>query len=239
MSPPPRAAASTPPAAPRGVSLVKRTDQPPNRIAMTRYSQVFRQDGLMDVRLLSLIQITILGLAVLTVIFTANFSSVHYRLFPTTSQGKLVAVLPVNLPIPKETVVTWANTAALKVMSFGFHDFDIRTEKIRGLFTEDGWTSFQRSLRVPFNNHPNLLSTINNDRLTLSSTPFNAPVLYDQGLVSGVYHYRMRLSLNLMIRSQKYGGKEAISIDVDLERVPAEINSDGIAIANWQFARGQ
>jgi len=228
------------PAAGRGVSLAKRTDAGVGGrgIPIARYSQSFRQDGVWDTRLVTLISLTMVGLAILALILTAEFSSVRQRLFPSTSDGKLVSLLPVRMPMPKEEVVTWANTAAMQIMTFGFHDWPTRQEKIRPYFTETGWSSFLRALRTPSGGRPNFISLLEDDRLIVWSRPLSAPVILDQRLVSGVYQYRVRLYLQINVRSRSIANNVFLTyVDLDIARTGLDVNSDGIAISTWQFLR--
>jgi len=224
----------------RPVSLVKRTDAGASGrgIPITRYSQSFRQDSMWDTRMLTLITLTLVGLMVLTLVFTAEFSSLRQRLFPSTTDGKLVSLLPVRVAMPKEEVVTWANTAAMQIMTFGFHDWNNRQTKIRSYFTETGWNSFLRALKTPSGGRPNILNLLADDRLVVWSRPISAPVILDQRLVSGVYQYRVRLNLDIKLRSRSMNTGFTTLVDVELIRTGMEVNSDGIAISTWQFIKG-
>lgn len=219
------------------VSLTKRTDRQSGRgSGGSRLSNAYLQDSARLVVFLKLQQyITIVLLCVLIGLL-ANFSSTSYRVFATTTEGKLTAPPPVDQEINDNLLAMWVIDATTAATTMGFHDYDLRLQEVRPYFTDRGWESYTRFLRTKGDQEASLWSLFETDRLLIFSSPRTPPQIIQKGLVGGVITYQIRQGINL---TEVIGSRNDTNhpvLEIAVERVRPEISASGLAISQWRLA---
>jgi hypothetical protein len=227
--------APTRPAASTGVNLTKRTDRSVQaKMGMARLSNGFLQDGAKIAALLRYTQLLFILGSIVLFAQLVIFTKVETRIFPTTVDGKLTTLPAPNRDIGSNTVLLWLMDALTQINTMGFHDYQMRLEEIRPYFTDRGWESFSRYLRGPQVNLPSIRSMLENDRLTLLPKFRRPPEIIRKGIVGGVFTYDVRARMLLLRDAVGAKADANLILDVNIERVPGEVNSSGIAIARWR-----
>lgn len=225
----------------RGVSLVKRTDRAQQRPGMTsRLSNTYLQDSAKLAGLLKMSQIALVaGLLILAALLT-NFSSTHYRIFGTTTDGKLTALPPLDRDLGENTVELWLMNAIQQIQTMGFHDYQLRLQEIRPYFTDAGWESFNRYQRMPYGSIPSLRNMLENDYLVMWPRINKPPQVQRKEVIGGIFTYDMRVEMTLNLNSSASVANQLVDrVDITVERVPPEINPAGIAISRWRANRNR
>jgi hypothetical protein len=221
------------------VTLVKRSDRATQaKMAITRLSNAYMQDGAKMASYLRYAQILFIVGSIVALLQLVNFNRVETRIFPTTVDGKLTTLPPPNRDIGNNTVLLWVMDALTLINTMGFHDFTLRMEEIRPLFTDRGWESFNRYMRGPQLNMPSIRSMLENDRLVLTPKFRRPPEVIRKGTVGGILTYDVRARVTITRDGINNIQDSAIYIiDINIERVPSEISSSGLAIARWRVTR--
>lgn len=220
----------------KGVSLVKRTDKAAVKsIRISKLNNAYLQDGSRNLGYLKILSIIcVIGLVVLVALLT-NFSTSKTRIFPTTSDGKLIVPPPIEEAVDENIVTLWITGVMTQAMTMGFHDYQIRLKEIRPYFTDRGWESFMRYMKTSFSGRPSLISRLDNDRLIFYGTPSQTPQILQSGLSSGVYTYTLRFGANFQESSTAGNGSSRPVFDLSIIRVSSDINPAGLAIDQWRF----
>lgn len=221
---------------PKGVSLVKRTDRTVARgVRNSRLSNAYLQDGAKTLSLLRILNtVAVAGLIILVGLLT-HFSSSATRILPTTSDDKLITPPPVDEPVDENIVGLWLVDVMTQATTMGFHDYQMRFKEIRPFFTDRGWESFMRYMKTSYGGKPSIISRLDNDRLVIYGTPVQAPQILQRGLVNGVYTYIVRYIAQVQEASIVNTASPRYTIDISIERVKADVNPTGLAIAQWRI----
>lgn len=228
------------PSANRKVSLAKRSDNTGSRGPLVgRIGAAFQQDSAKNALILKYMQYVILGGMLVIVGLLANFSTTSYRLFATTSEGKLTMPPPIDQEIGDNIVSLWLVEAMTRTMTLGFHDYQLRLLEIRPLFNDRGWESFTRFQRSPYASNTAIRVALENNYLMMKCRPRAPPQILEKSLVGGVFTYKMqvRMAITRFIE----GGSESQTFETFellVERVKPEVNPAGIAIAQWRYTGG-
>lgn len=155
--------------------------------------------------------------------------------FATSSDGKITKLQPLNQPvISSRVLLQWANRAAVQAYSYNFSSYRKDLQDLQDRFTPDGWRNFERALRSS-----RLLETVVAKKLVLSAVATGAPVILDQGVVSGYYMWKVNMPLLVNFESVSELSQRPYVITMLISRVSPISYPDGIAITSFVAAEGQ
>ncbi len=222
------------------VSLVKKTDLSSNSLQRNtaRFITFFRQDGLFFLRLIPLINILSGVSVVALVVLLLSFSSAGIRVFPTTSYGSLVSAPPVEVDVGDNVVSLWVVTAVYKILTMGFHDYQMRIDNSRVFFSDAGWSSYMSYLNLSTGRSTSTIAFLQEDYATILPTLAAPPYILQKGLVGGVYTYTVRARVDLAIGGgiQETGTRSQV-IDLTIERTVDPASIGGLIISKWRADR--
>lgn len=226
----------------RPVSLVKRSDRNTGTKGplAAKLGTAYQQDTAGLARLLTWLQYVILAGFIVLIVLLANFSSATYRLFATTSEGKLNIPPPIDQEIGDNVVSLWVVDAMTRALTMGFHDYQLRLLEIRPFFNDRGWESFTRFQRAPYGPHISIRAALENEYMLMKARPRSTPQILEKSLVQGVFTYRVQINMAIN-RYQETVNDNSFNETYELliERVRPEVNPSGIAIAQWRFLSSQ
>lgn len=128
--------------------------------------------------------------------------------FATTSDGRLIPVVPLVEPNMSDTAVTnWVSNNLPQVYALDFVHYRSQLQSMQGIFTQYGWQQFIQA-SGPF------LSNIVNNQLVTSATLTNVPIVVQKGIINGVYSWQVQVPL--LISSQKAGTQTTQNVIVRL-----------------------
>ncbi len=189
----------------------------------------FYKDGyamLMRVALLEAVAIAGLVVALIAVIMVTDPQD---RFFATTEDGKIINLVPLNVPNQSDdAVLTWAANAAVQTMTFGFHDYRQRLQESSTNFTPRGWQSFLEAI-----NRSGTLESVESYRQILTAVPQRAPVMLDKREVAGVYRWVVQFPLLVTTQSGNRTSNSRSILTLVIERVPTIDKPIGLGIEQW------
>lgn len=194
---------------------------------LTRNS--FYRDGYRLLLRISLVQGVVIVLLVATILTMVLSIDVKYVYFATTSDGRIINIVPLNEPYrTRAAVIAWAAGRAQEVMRFGYNDFRQRLQNSSSYFTTTGWESFTKALK-----EARILEAVEARKLTVSMQIDAAPEVKNAFEKDGVYTWYLHVPIEI-----KFDGNEPmqpIKADLILQivRVSTLQNPEGISIEQW------
>jgi intracellular multiplication protein IcmL len=190
---------------------------------------LFYRDGYRN-----LIKIAILeGMAIVALLIalaiTISVSRPQDRFFATTSDGRLIRMVPLDEPNMNDAaVISWAARAGSDVMTFGFHDYQKRLQDSSAYFTRRGWQNFTEAL-----DRSRVIEGIQQSQRIVTAAPKSAPTIEQQGLVDGVYRWVVDLPLIVTYQSGTNTQSDTINVQLVIVRVSTLDSSSGVGIQQW------
>lgn len=189
----------------------------------------FYRDGYRNLTRLVLIQgLAIIGL-IIGLVVTVSISQPQDRFFATTSDGRLVRMIPLGQPnLNDAAIVSWSARAASEIMTFGFHDYQRRLQESSTYFTRRGWQSFTEAL-----DRARIIEAVEKNQQIVTSAPQQAPVIIQQGLVNGIYRWIVELPLIVTYQSGGAQQSNVVRVRLIIVRVSTLDSPSGIGIQQW------
>lgn len=152
---------------------------------------------------------------------------VQFRYFTTDSQGGIREIVALSRPVQGvEEVLNWTTQVVTKSYSMNFANYAQQLDDLKPNFTDSGWLGYQQALtRAGF-----VDSMLNNQYVT-TAVPQKAPVVVAQGLVNGVYGWRLQVPLIVTFQSASSQSSQTINVEVTVVRRPEIENPKGLGIA--------
>lgn len=152
--------------------------------------------------------------------------------FATNAEGRIIPLSPLSSPVvtPAE-LLQWATEAVVDTYSYSFVNYRKELQSAAQHFTPEGWNQFQTSLQASRN-----LDTVLAKKMVVSAVPTGAPVITDQGLLSGRYAWRIRIPLLVTYQSSQEQIQQPVNANILVVRVSNLDTPKGIAIAQFYAA---
>lgn len=189
----------------------------------------FYRDGYRFLLRISLIQIVVIIMLILSVI--GLFMTVKTRpiYFATTSDGRIINIVPLSEPFLTPAQLTdWAATTARSVMQFGYHDYRDRLQQIATNFTPTGWDSFNRALK-----DAKFLDAIEARRLVVTMEVKAAPEIQSASSRNGVYTWYVRFPVKIKFDGDQPPQPIETMLRLQIVRVSTLQNPSGVSIEQW------
>jgi hypothetical protein len=129
-----------------------------------------------------------------------------------------------------KALLAYATDAVTSVMTFDNLNFQSRFLEAAPHFTKSGWNSFSAQLK-----NSGVFDTVAKKHYALTAEAASPAVIKAQGAHDGVYHWTVDLQLNLHYKSMEDEEHDAAQkVHINLERVPASDNPQGVQIDEWE-----
>lgn len=178
-------------------------------------------------RVISALLISIVVIAVLVsalVYIVTHPPSPQY--FATTIQGRITPLVPLDEPnLPPSAVLQWANQAAIAAYTYNFVNYRAELQAASEFFTPDGWSSFLTALQ-----NSNNLNTVISKKLVVSAVATGAPIVLDQGVIDGVYTWKIQMPLLVSYQSASQLAQQQIVVTLIVKRISTLNSARGIGI---------
>ncbi len=189
----------------------------------------FYRDGYRRMQKIVLIEavaiLALIGVLAVTITVTRGKD----RFFATTSDGRLLQMVPLDQPnLPTAKLTSWAAAAASEIMTFGFNDYRKRLQESSRFFTRSGWQTFNDALT-----RSNLLQLVTANQQVLTAAPRAAPVVSQEGVVRGVYRWYVQMPLNVTYTVNTKEDNKPQLVTMAIVRVSTLETADGVAIDQW------
>ena len=111
--------------------------------------------------------------------------------FPVAEQWRVQQPVPLDQPyIPTPELLQWTNDAVQKLFVFDFTNYNEQLAALKQYFTADGWKIYLNQL----NNYANY-NNVQKDRLFVSMELRGAPIILNQGLLSGKWGWWVEIPI--------------------------------------------
>lgn len=140
----------------------------------------------------------------------------------------------IQRPVPLEdayldtpALLQWVSNTLYKVFIFDFINYNDQLKQAQHYFTDNGWGVFL--------NHLNTYANYNNVqtyKLFVNSSPSGAPIMINQGLLTGRYAWLVQMPLTISYAGYNPPAEQSLTLQVLVTRVPTVNNLDGVGIDN-------
>jgi intracellular multiplication protein IcmL len=190
---------------------------------------IFYRDGYRNLVKLAIVQALVILVLIISLAITIAVSRPQDRFFATTSDGRLIRMIPLaESNMTDAAIISWAARAASDVMTFGFHDHQKRLQETAIYFTRRGWQSFSLAL-----NQARILDSVEANQQVVTAAPQRAPVIVQQGLVAGIYRWIVEVPLVVTYQSGTAQQSSTLNINMVIVRVSTLDNPAGVGIQQW------
>jgi intracellular multiplication protein IcmL len=169
-------------------------------------------------------------LLILSMVVLINVHQPQDKFFATTSDGRVVPMVPMSQPnLSKPALLSWATQAATEVMTFGFNDYRRRLQEASRHFTREGWLSFTEALK-----NADIIEAVQVNRQAITAAPRSAPVLISEGVRNdGRFQWEVSIPMNI---TTSFGGQsknDFWNVKLTIVRVPVLESPNGVGIQQW------
>jgi len=189
----------------------------------------FYRDGYRLLLRISMIQGFVI--AVLVVCIAGLALTVHTKqiYFATTSDGRVISVVPLNEPYRTQAeVITWAARTAQKIMRFDYKDYKERLQDASGNFTPSGWDTFSKALK-----ESNIIDAVTARKLVVSLDIGAAPEIENETIVNGVYTWSLKFPITIKFDGNEPPQPITTQLLMQVVRVSTLQDPVGISIERW------
>lgn len=190
---------------------------------------VFYRDGYRLLLRISVIQGVILVLLVAALVAMLMSMDTRYIYFATTSDGRIIQVVPLSDAFrSRAEVISWSAAAVQKTMSFSYNDYRQRLQESSNNFTVSGWDSFSRALK-----EARILEAVDARKLLVSMKIEAAPEIKSAFVRDGVYTWYLQFPITIQFEGNDPPAPISAMLLLQVVRVSTLQNPDGISIEQW------
>lgn len=155
--------------------------------------------------------------------------------FATTSDGKLIKLIPLNQPnLKSNALLQWATEAGTAAYTFNFVNYRKALQDVRQYFTKRGYENFLKALTDSRN-----LEAVKSKKLVVSAVPTGAPVILKEGATSnGRYAWQVQFPMLLTYQSASDSIRQNIIVTMLITRIPTLESEKGVGIASFVVREG-
>lgn len=183
----------------------------------------------------ALLALILINFVLIGVVFYQISDRPSPQYFATSTDGKITPIYPLSEPMMAPTeLLQWASRAAVAAYTYNFVDYREALQRVQNNFTPDGWTYFEDALKSSRN-----LESVVAKKLVVSAVATAAPVILDQGVVSGRYAWKVQMPILITYQSANEQTQQPVIVTMVVSRVPTVNMPRGIAIASFVSATGR
>lgn len=161
-----------------------------------------------------------------------HFTKPPPLVFAVANDWRIQSEVPLGQPYLSITdLLQWAGNTIPIVFNYDFIDYNEQLKNNIKYFTANGWKVFLNYLNS-YVNYTNVQSY----RLFVTAIPKGAPVLLNQGLLSGRYGWWIQMPIEIKFAGFKPGPNRLVTFQVLIVRVSTLNNLSGVAIENMIIA---
>lgn len=133
--------------------------------------------------------------------------------FATTATGQLIPLYPTSMPVVSDsTVINWVSNNVPKIYQLDFINYRSELNQLQGFFTSDGWQQFVKA-------YSSQLSNVVNQKIVMTATPSDVPVITGRGVFGGVYEWQVQMPLILNLQQGNTETTQKVLVTMVVDRV--------------------
>ncbi len=189
----------------------------------------FYRDGYRLLMRISIVQGMVIVAMVLAIIVMIMTMETRYVYFATTSDGRIINIVPMNEPYRSSAdVIAWAAGAAQNIMRFDYRDYRQRLQQSAANFTPYGWETFTRAIK-----DARILEAVEARKLVVSLEIEGAPEIKKNFIHNGVYTWNLEMPVTIKFDGNEPPASSHGVLILQIVRVSTLQNPDGISIEQW------
>jgi len=198
-------------------------------VATVLSRNAFYRDGYRLLLRISIIQGIVLVLLVASIVAMLLSMETRYVYFATTSDGRVINIVPLSEPYrSRADVIAWAAGAAKDVMTFGYNDYRQRLQQAAGNFTPTGWESFTKALK-----EARIIEAVEARKLVVNLEILAAPEIKSAFVRDGVYTWYLQFPITIKFDGNEPPAPINASLILQIVRVSTLQSPEGISIEQW------
>jgi intracellular multiplication protein IcmL len=191
----------------------------------------FYRDGYKRVILALLLSVLLNAVLIATFTFVVTHPPAP-QYFATTINGRITPLIPLDQPnMPPSTLLQWSNSAAIAAYTYNFVNYRQELQAASEFFTPDGWTEFTNALKASNN-----LNAVIDKKLVVSAVATGAPVILDQGIIDGIYTWRVQMPMLVTYQSASQTARQNVLVTMVIQRISTLNSARGIGISSFVAA---
>lgn len=149
------------------------------------------------------------------------------KIIRTDSEGRIAEIQALDNPIQSnQEVLQWTAKALTNAYTLSFANYPQQLNDLKAYFTSTGWTSFNDAL-----SRAGFLENLNSGKFVTTAVPAQAPTVNAEGLVGGVYGWRVQMPLTITYKSVGVDTTQNVVVEVTVVRRSPTENPSGLGIA--------
>ena len=151
------------------------------------------------------------------------------KYFATTINGRITPLFALDEPNQSDSaVLQWANTAAIAAYTYNFVNYRTELQAASSFFTPEGWAQFLSALQ-----DSNNLDAVKAKKLIVSAVATRAPIILQEGLLNGVYAWRVQMPLLVTYQSASEFNQQNNVVTMLITRISTLNSPRGIGISQF------
>jgi len=151
------------------------------------------------------------------------------KYFATTINGRITPLFALDEPNQSDSaVLQWANTAAIAAYTYNFVNYRTELQAASSFFTPEGWAQFLQALQ-----DSNNLDAVKAKKLIVSAVATRAPIILQEGLLNGVYAWRVQMPLLVTYQSASEFNQQNNVVTMLITRISTLNSPRGIGISQF------
>jgi intracellular multiplication protein IcmL len=148
------------------------------------------------------------------------------KYFATGADGRITPLYALDQPnLATQAVLQWANTAAVSCYTYNFVNYREALQNSSKYFTSNGWSQFMNAVESSNN-----LDAVKAKKLVVSAVAAGAPIILQQGVISGRFAWKVQLPLLVSYLSASQQIQQSLLVTMLISRIPTLNNPEGIGI---------
>lgn len=151
--------------------------------------------------------------------------------YATSTDGKLIRMIPLNEPFVKnEQVLAFATQAAIASTSFDFLNYEANLAESKKFFTNNGFDSFLGALNSSGN-----LARVKERDLVAKGIITGVPTIIKQGQLGRRYTWRVEVPMTILYESASDKFRQNVLLSMLVSRVSTADTAAGIQVSRYSL----
>lgn len=146
--------------------------------------------------------------------------------FATNLHGGIIELKPLSVPlVSNQGLLDWANKTIVSMYAYDFVHYKEQLGGLKDSFTDKGYAGFLSSIQSS-----GVLDTIKTSRMVVSAVPQGSPVVESEGMVNGVYTWRVSEPISIAYQSSSEKADRKKVVTITIQRMSTIDRESGLAV---------
>ncbi len=180
-----------------------------------------------------LVMMTVIAIGLTATLVYLNVAQKPAKAYATTTSGVIVPLHALNEPVvTNKYILQWASLATRYAFNLSFVGYQQQLQNAQQYFTTDGWSKFMAALKAG-----KLIQTIESEHVNMSAVVSGTPVILNQWVAGGRYHWRVQFPLLVTFTSASENKQLNLIVTMNIQRVSTLSDAQGVQINDFSAVR--